>query len=221
MSSGVFAKTEAIEETLRQHVQQEITDYLAGMGQDSQKQEIDLTLSPGIKQQQCQQLSINRSQGSEPPLGRLSYRLECRSPSWQGRGIAKVKLWANVVVANRTIQYQQQISADMLKIESRELSAIHRSPIILSQEILGMTVKRRIQQDDVLAWYMLENPDIIKRGEQVTLLIRAAGFSASTKGIATEDAKKGQTIKVENTSSGQIVEGIATAPGLVETELKN
>jgi flagella basal body P-ring formation protein FlgA len=221
MSEEVYAETGKVETALRQHIQQEISDYLAQLEIKSQNQEIELSLAPGIEQQSCHQLNISRSQAAEPPLGRISYRIDCNNPSWQGRAVAKVKLWINIVVANKTIQNQEQLTLDMLTLASREISALNRSPIVDSQAILGMTVKRRIQQNDPLTWHVLENPDIIKRGALVTLLIRSAGFSASTKAIALEDAKKGQNTKVENASSGQIVEGIATGPGLVETELKN
>lgn len=87
-------------------------------------------------------------------------------------------------------------------------------------EILGMAVKRRIQQGHAISWSLLESPEIVKRGDIVTLLIRANGFSASAQGKAMENGIKGQQIKVENNSSGKIIEGIVIESGVVETNLK-
>lgn len=87
-------------------------------------------------------------------------------------------------------------------------------------EILGMAVKRRIQQGHAISWSLLESPEIVKRGDIVTLLIRTNGFSASAQGKAMENGIKGQQIKVENNSSGKIIEGIVIESGVVETNLK-
>ena len=75
-------------------------------------------------------------------------------------------------------------------------------------------------QGDAIRWSLLENPELVKRGDLITLLVRSHGFTASTKGTALESGKKGQRIKVSNASSTKVVEGIVIESGVVETKLK-
>ena len=221
LSSAAIAAPEKIEQALKQHIQQEINQYLEQLGAKRNQQKINLTLAPGLEKQECDDLIFSRPQANSAPVGRISYRIECTAPSsWQSRATARIQLWTNIVVASRTLQRNEKLSHDMLKTESVDLSTLNRDPIMTMDKILGMSVKRRIQQGNAISWSLLENPEIVKRGDIVTLLIRANGFSASAQGTAMENGIKGQQIKVKNSSSDKIVEGIVIESGVVETKLK-
>lgn len=221
LSNNTMAAPKNIEQALKEHIQQEITRYLEKLNVQSNKQKIRLTLAPGLQKQDCDNLVFSRPQAKTAPVGRISYRIKCIAPSsWQSRATAQIQLWANIVVANRTLQRNEKLNRDMLTTESVDLSTLNRAPIITMDEILGMSVKRRIQQGNALSWSLLESPEIIKRGDLVTLLIRSSGFTASTQGVAMENGIKGERIKVENSSSGKIIEGVVLESGVVETKLK-
>lgn len=51
-------------------------------------------------------------------------------------------------------------------------------------------------------------------------MVNLDGFSASTQGTAMESGQLGQSIKVQNNSSGIIIEAIVAGENLVETQAK-
>jgi flagellar basal body P-ring formation protein FlgA len=60
----------------------------------------------------------------------------------------------------------------------------------------------------------------VQRGQSVTLIADAGGMSVSMAGRALSDALINQRVKVQNLSSGKIVEGIARSEQTVEIILQ-
>jgi flagella basal body P-ring formation protein FlgA len=56
----------------------------------------------------------------------------------------------------------------------------------------------------------------VQRGQTVTLVAEAGGISIRMAGRALSDGFVNQRVRVENLSSGKIVEGIARSPQVVE-----
>lgn len=210
-----------VQSRLKQHIQTEIQRFVNDAPHPPEKVQITLRMAAGIKEQSCHRLQFSRANANSLPVGRVGYRIECTAPArWQGRAVANIAVWMPVVVAGRTLLRDETLSADMLNTASRDLGSLSQAPVLSADNVLGMTVKRRIQQGDVLTLAVLSAPDVIKRGDQVTLIIRNMGFEASTRAVALEDSKVGQRLKVENLTSGQTVDGIALENGLVETQIK-
>ena len=59
-------------------------------------------------------------------------------------------------------------------------------------------------------------PRLIRRGESVMLVVRSGDFRIQTQGKALDDARRGRSLRVRNSTSGRVVEGRAIAPGVVE-----
>nr|WP_283166170.1 flagellar basal body P-ring formation chaperone FlgA [Shewanella fodinae] len=211
--------TSALAAALQQHVEKELTQYGQRLGIRSQKQQIELHFSGGAEQQSCSQWRFERPQATEPPLGRLSYRIECLAPvTWTGRATAEVKYWAKVVVAAAPVAKDTQLSQSVLKLQLQELGSLSRTPLFHLNDAIGQVTKRRLNRGAVVSPFLLENPYVISRGDLVTMRITINGFAAVTKGTALEDARKGERLKVQNNSSGKVLQGVAEGSGLVEID---
>ena len=57
---------------------------------------------------------------------------------------------------------------------------------------------------------------VVKARQQVDMVYRIGELVAGDRGEAMHDAKLGQPIKVKNTTSGKVVSGIVSGPGVVE-----
>ncbi len=61
---------------------------------------------------------------------------------------------------------------------------------------------------------------VVQRGQAVTLLADAGGISVRMAGRALSDGLMNQRVRVQNLSSGKIVEGIARSEQVVEIILQ-
>ena len=81
---------------------------------------------------------------------------------------------------------------------------------------VGLTAARPISEGAILTNQQLLGTKAVQRGQTVTLIADAGGISVRMAGRAMSDGLINQRIKVENLSSGKIVEGIARSEQVVE-----
>jgi flagellar basal body P-ring formation protein FlgA len=62
---------------------------------------------------------------------------------------------------------------------------------------------------------------LVEKGSHVVIKVQTAGFAASTKGVALQDGQLGQRIKVQNLSSGTVLEADVVAEATVQTIFKS
>ena len=61
---------------------------------------------------------------------------------------------------------------------------------------------------------------VVRRGDQIVLLAASAGtMEVRMNGTALDDASVGEKVKVKNSSSQRVVEGIVQAPGIVKVTM--
>ena len=82
-------------------------------------------------------------------------------------------------------------------------------------QAIGKTVKSGAAAGQPLRSDALIAPWAVQQGQNVKLVTKGAGFSASSEGKSLNNATEGQVVQVR-TGSGQSVSGIARAGGVVE-----
>lgn len=219
----VFANAE-LERQIRSHVSAEVQSFARQLGaQGKIKQEIEFSLPGGLdKQGPCNRLEITRSNSQKAPWGRVSYSLNCKDKSsWQSRATARVRVWLPVVVANQAIQKDQLLTEAMLGTRLTELTQSKLSVELSPAALVGMQTKRRIQAGQVISRHLLDHKLLVEKGSHVVIRVQTAGFEASTKGVALEDGQLGQRIKVQNLSSGTVLEADVVAEATVQSIFKS
>ena len=81
---------------------------------------------------------------------------------------------------------------------------------------MGLTAARPISGGAVITNQQLVASKAVQRGQAVTLLADAGGMSVRMAGRALSDGLVNQRVRVQNLSSGKIVEGIARSEQIVE-----
>lgn len=222
VSNNLWSKT-SIEQQLEQHVTTELNSYLRQLEVKALQQEITINLPGAVsKMPACAELQINRRPQQAPPLGRLSYQLICTDAeqSWQGRAVVQTKIWLNLVVANRTLERDEVLEPSMLRLAKTEVSQVRHGLEFNPQALVGLSVRRRITAGQIVGRHLLSQHFLINSGAIVTIMVNLDGFSASTQGTAMENGQLGQSIKVQNNSSGVIIEAVVRGENLVETQPK-
>ncbi len=213
-----------LEQQIRSHITAEVQLFARQLGASGQiRQELELNLPAGLtKYGRCAKLDISRSNSQQAPWGRVSYSLSCKDKtSWQSRATAKVRVWLPVVVATQAIQKNDLLTEAMLGTRLTELTQSKLSVELQPAALVGMQAKRRIQAGQVISRHLLEHKLLVEKGSHVLIRVQTQGFEASTKGVALEDGQLGQRIKVQNLSSGTVLEADVVAEATVQSIFKS
>jgi flagellar basal body P-ring formation protein FlgA len=121
-----------------------------------------------------------------------------------------------IVVARRALPRGHVLSADDLVLEERDVARINGGFIASRDDVVGHRLKRQLVSGSVLAPSALETQVVVKRGQSVTLVVASDSLSIRMAGKALMDGAVDQRIRVENTVSHRIVEGVVRSPEYVE-----
>ena len=86
------------------------------------------------------------------------------------------------------------------------------------QDVAGKVLKRDVAPGMVLTTLILDSPQVIRRGETVTVVVENKQLLVKTKGKAEEPGRVGERIRVKNLSSDREVVGRVADDGTVVVE---
>ncbi|HVN41563.1 MAG TPA: flagellar basal body P-ring formation chaperone FlgA [Steroidobacteraceae bacterium] len=147
---------------------------------------------------------------------RLTVRVECPGQiRWSVWVPVLMQLRLPVVVANRSIARDTLLEAGDLKLVERDADG----SVPAATEIAAMVGRRT--RSDVTAGELLSaanttSDQLVRRGQQVTLVLAGAAIQVSAKGVAQSDGGLGARIRVRSVSSDRIVEGVVRSSETVE-----
>lgn len=174
-----------------------------------------------------ERLPCDGTVSADPPqdarMGITQVRLRCApangSPGWSRFISLKVSAPDQVAVLTRAVAQGQPVTADSLRFEPRDRFLSPANAIRSSEALQAQTARRDLAAGSVLTNDLLVPPKVIARGQSVTLLSTGGGMQVSAPGEALADAVLGGHVRVRNSSSQRVVEGIARADGVVEVSL--
>jgi flagellar basal body P-ring formation protein FlgA len=82
-------------------------------------------------------------------------------------------------------------------------------------QVAGLAARHQLHPGQPLRSTDLTKPEIVQRGESVTIVYEAPGIVLTLRGQAQDGGALGDTIGVLNTQSKRVVQGTITAPGRV------
>jgi flagella basal body P-ring formation protein FlgA len=152
---------------------------------------------------------------------RVLVQLSCPgAPPWHIYVPVRVIGTSQVVFAAHAIVAGSVLSANDMRTEQRDISALPPGYMDDPAATVGLTASRPIASGAVITNQFLLGAKAVERGQTVTLVADAGGMSVSMQGRALTDGMVNQRVKVENLSSGKVVEGIARSQQVVEIILQ-
>jgi flagella basal body P-ring formation protein FlgA len=152
---------------------------------------------------------------------RVTIELRCQDPKpWHFYVPVRIVGTSPVAVAAHAIVVGTEIKATDLKIEEHDISELPLGFLDDPAIAIGLTAARPIAGGAYLTNQQLVAPKAVQRGQAVTLLADAGGISVRMAGRALSDGLLNQRVRVQNLSSGKIVEGIARSEQVVEIILQ-
>ena len=152
---------------------------------------------------------------------RVTVELRCPDPKpWHLYVPVRIVGTSPVAVAAHAIVVGTVIKDTDLNIEERDISELPLGFLDDPAIAVGLTASRPIAGGAYLTNQQLVAPKAVQRGQSVTLLADAGGISVRMAGRALSDGLMNQRVRVQNLSSGKIVEGIARSSQVVEIILQ-
>jgi flagella basal body P-ring formation protein FlgA len=122
------------------------------------------------------------------------------------------QLW----VARHALPRGHLLSESDLVAESRDVARMTTAYVSEKEVLLGKRLTTSILAGRVLTRQMIKADNIVQRGQTVTLSVASGGLRIHMSGKAMTDGALNERIRVENLTSGRIVEGIVRSREIVE-----
>jgi flagella basal body P-ring formation protein FlgA len=120
----------------------------------------------------------------------------------------------SAVVLARNVQLGEVLTAADVTVAPRSSASLPYDYLSDSAQAVGLTMRRTQPAGSVITSAALEAPEVVRRGELVTLTSGGGPVSVKSEGVALEGARLRQRIKVRS-ASGRVIEGTAEGPGQV------
>jgi flagella basal body P-ring formation protein FlgA len=152
---------------------------------------------------------------------RVMIELRCQDPKpWHLYVPVRIVGTSPVAVAVHAIVQGTMLKTGDLKIEEHDISELPLGFLDDPAIAVGLTASRPIPGGAYITNQQLVAAKAVQRGQSVTLLADAGGISVRMAGKALSDGLMNQRVRVQNLSSGKIVEGIARSEQVVEIILQ-
>ncbi|MGV2813800.1 flagellar basal body P-ring formation chaperone FlgA [Enterobacter cancerogenus] len=163
-------------------------------------------------------LSISSPGGERLDLRRLRFDVRCDAASgWDIAVTVKPDIYLQVLMAKNTLERGHVMTASDITRRKFNISNLRSGYITRPDDVVGLTLKRRIRELQPLSLSQLDSPVMVERGQRVLMIADQDGVEARTMGIASKKGRKGEMIKVKNESSEREVTAMVIDMGVVRT----
>jgi flagella basal body P-ring formation protein FlgA len=147
---------------------------------------------------------------------RLTVQVECPGQvRWRVWVPVTLKLRMPVVVASRPVPRGTLLGpGDLVLVERASDGSSQNSADLTS--LVGRRARSDIPAGQPIGAANTTQDQLVRRGQQVTLLTTGSGINVSGRGIAQSDGGLGSRIKVRSVSSDRVVEGVVRSSEVVE-----
>ena len=169
-------------------------------------------------------LELQRCNSLKPIIGtahhmkdRVTIELRCAGPTaWHLYVPVRIVGTTPVAVTVHALVTGSVLTAADLKVEQHDISELPQGYFDDPAVAVGLTAARPISGGAILTNQQLVASRAVQRGQAVTLVADSGGMLVRMAGRAMSDGLVSQRVKVQNLSSGKIVEGIARSEQVVE-----
>jgi flagella basal body P-ring formation protein FlgA len=206
-----LTKVQADDDSLLQQVHQFLYEETQALGEEVL---IDLR-PPSPHLPECVQPEPFLPNASQAPLGRVSVGVRCGEGRRQVRYLqAQIDVIGSYMVAARDIERGTLITSDMLGERGGNLGDLSAQALTNEEDIVGNIAQRPIRSGSAFLAHYLQAPNLVERGQRVTVTAEGTAFRVSREGEALENGALGERIRVRF-DSRQIMTARVTDRGIL------
>lgn len=197
-----------------------VEDYLA-TSQTVGRYEIEVKqLDPRLRMPHCDKDLTASLESPAQPIGRVTVRLRCEGSSpWTVFVPAQVHLFRNVVTVVRPMKRDAIVSEADVALRERDIGLLGQGFLDSVDQAVGQKVVRPTVIDQILTPVHLEQPQMVRKGDQVVISARSGSMSVRMPGEALSAGGLNEQIRVKNLNSQRVIKANIVAPGQVEVPM--
>ncbi len=140
--------------------------------------------------------------------GRSTIGVRCTGTTpWTIYVSARINSYMEVYRLSRSLHRGQRVQeADLVRVEAN-VGRLGHGYFTESDRIIGMELRRAAGEGEIVTPSLLTAPELIRRGQTVTVLAETATTHVSMQGEALDSGALGDRIRIRNPRSEQVVEG--------------
>lgn len=128
---------------------------------------------------------------------------------------ARVKIYRSLLVASRTINQGEEITAENTFIKRMILPPNIEEEDCIPEELFGKNALHSIVRGSVITRKVVAEPFAIRRGEKVRIVVLSKTISIMANGTALQDARAGEPVRCLRDGSRSVLLGIAAKDGTI------
>ena len=121
----------------------------------------------------------------------------------------------DVAVVNRALARGERVQASDIVVERRPREVVPADAMFDGGEVAGRVARRAFAAGSLLRNGDLTRPELVARGEVVTVVYQAPGMMLSMRAKAADAGALGDTISITNLQSKKTLQAVIVAPGRV------
>jgi len=218
-SSSASANSTADTQLIKQQVENFLREKIIQRLPKNQHSGVRITvrnLDQRLRLSKCAKVLTLKLQGQTVQRN-ASVKVMCEDVNpWSVYISSKISLEMPVISLRSGLPRRHVVTEEDLITTLRDIYALRDGYTTNPNLIIGQELKRALKAGDVIYSFHLQAPDIIKKGDRVTMIAKRGGLSVISHGIALADASKGERIRVENQRSARVIQAKVVGPGAVE-----
>lgn len=138
---------------------------------------------------------------------------------WKIRLPARIDVFDDVIVTAKPLLKGQKIDDSAIRFQKHNVARLKNGYYSKHSALHQLEARRNLARGAVLTPSNLSPLLLVRSGQQVTLVLDYHGLQIRSTGKALRSATLGQLVKVRNSQSQKIVEGVVAGEGLVRINI--
>jgi len=152
--------------------------------------------------------------------GNTSLSIHCdQTGGWKIHLPVSVEIFDDVLVSAKPLVKGQLIDQNLAIFKKNNVSRLSSGYYTRADDLRYLEVARNLKRGAILTPRNLKPRMMVKSGQRVTLILNYKGLRIKSSGQALRSARIGQVVKVRNSQSNRIVEGIVSGEAQVKINL--
>ncbi|MGI9284712.1 MAG: flagellar basal body P-ring formation chaperone FlgA [Pseudomonadales bacterium] len=149
--------------------------------------------------------------------GRNLVKVSCAAPNPWSIYVPANVVWYQTVVSSRVpLNKAKALTTSDVYLQQIKINRSGSAYYSRQEDVVGKLLKRRIAANQPLTAVLLEEADLVRKGDTVIMLAKAGGIAVRTEGEALTNGAAGEQIRVKNRGSKRIVKAEVTGRGQVK-----
>ncbi len=200
-------------QTLNDAVQQKLQQLLLAQHPEARGTFAPVTLHPSVSDKACDayELKVNQTQWRN----QIPVQVRCLQPQWSFYVNVKSRVQLPAFTPLRLMQRDEPLSASNLTRAWFDAATLRQGLLTDLSQIEQRTPRTNLRAGQPVYVHQLKPRQLVNKGDQVTVRAVIGSAGVSSTGIALQNGKLGQQIRIRNISSGRIIKAWVWQAGLV------